>query len=262
MATVREWVIEQTLQDGRQASVRRLFFCFSLYARKHYSYAATAVKGSDGLSLLEHPVGTPATVDCASLAKALELLLNEYLDDDDAKTDSVGHADGFATKAGSRCFDTKVVGNIRKPGEDLAGTSRCVFKTHYFVRSGSSTKLLLDPCMFTTYSTTDEIKDWLLTPGYAPFDKMRTIAGHPDKFLVMVPSADNKHLKAPGFQESYVMFNFRMLNPDEQKMFFGFRNSGFSLQKYNATCEVTLKKINLLLRNAGIKGQYGFTPRT
>lgn len=261
MATVREWVIEQTTENGETATVNRLFYCFSLYARKHYNYSATATQGSDGESLLNDPIGTPRTVDCANLAKALMLLLNECLEDDDASVVNVGHADGFATKAASKCFDIKVSGNIRRPGRELSDISRCIFKSHYFVLTGNSTKLYLDPCMFTTYSTMDEVKDWLLTPGYAPFDRMRKINKQPEQFLVMIPSDKNKQLKAPGFQESYLLLSFSKLTSDEKRMFDGFRSSGLDLVAYNALCKSALDKINLELKNAGIKGGYKFKAR-
>jgi hypothetical protein len=209
----------------------------------YFNYAATAVKGYDGESLLQQAVGAPRTLDCASLATALKLLLNEYLHNDEATVEQIGHADGFATKAGSKCFNTKVSGNIRQPSKDLADTSRCVFKSHYFVRSGNSAQLLLDPCLFKTYSTTGEVKDWLLEPGYAPFDRMRKIQGHPDKFLVMVPSAENKNLKAQGFRKVMCSSIFIYSPPPyEQRMFYGFKVSGLSLHEDNSRCESTLKR--------------------
>ncbi len=249
--SAEQWIIDEATRGAHSLNARRLFICFSAHARKSYQYSAVKVKGSEGNTLLARPQNEIVTVDCASLADALVELLNKHLDGENAERKHVTHGMGFATKAKSRCFDTRVVGNIRKPGETYADTSRCVFNMHYFVQSGQDTRMFFDPCMFTTYSTMDEVKDWTFTDGGGPFNrKIKMINGKPDTLLVRVP--DGAGAKPVGFTGGWIRFGTRTFSRDELKSLNGKRSAGLSDAKYATKSNSAKTKINTLLQSAGI----------
>lgn len=249
--TAEEWIVDEATSGARELNARRLFICFSAHARKSYQYSAVKVKGSEGNTLLARPQNEIVTVDCASVADALVELLNKQLEGENAERKHVSHGMGFATKAHSRCFDTRVVGNIRKPGKSYADTSRCVFNMHFFVQSGSDTRMFFDPCMFTTYSTMDEVKDWAFTDGGGPFNrKIKMVVGKPEILLVRI--RDGVGEKPVGFTGGWLQYGTGSFTRDELKSLNGRRLSGLSEAKFTSKSGSAKTKINTLLQSAGI----------
>jgi hypothetical protein len=253
--TVKNKIIADATAGERELSVRRLFIVFSAQARKSYRYSATKVAGSEGNTLLARPENEIVTVDCASLADALVELLNETFPSETASREGVNNGgDGFATQQGSRCFDTAIVGNIRKPKESWAMTSRCVFRDHFFVETGSQTRWYLDPCMFTTYSTKNEVMSWKFENGGGPFNSfVKRVAGDPTQVLIRTP-LDDPSPKPAGFTSGNVVFSAADFKSDELSALNGKRlNPSWSDSKYETNAAAALAKINKLLREkAGI----------
>ncbi len=262
MATVREWVIQQASAGEHAINARRLFLCFSAHARKTYSYSAKKITGNEGNTLLDRDVNENVTVDCASLADALVLLINEQLNDENAETVSEANGmSGFATKQKSDCFDQQINGNIRTPGGTYAETGRCVFSSHYFVATGAQTRMLFDPCMFTSYSTRSEVKNWTFVDAGGPFyHKVKFITESKTQILVRIP--DGHPAPAPsGFSGGWVLFNSASFKSDDLKAFKGRRECIFwSDDKYATKANAACAKINKLLREqAGVQTPVAIT---
>ena len=254
MPTVAESVLASAGAGGHELSVRRLFLAFSGHARKTYQYSATKVKGSEGNTLLARDMNEIVTVDCASLADALVELLNTAMGDNTAKSKGVGHGSGFATAAGSRCFDTAVTGNVREPGKDWGFTARCIFSTHFFVKTGTETRWFLDPCMFTSYSKVAEVMSWTLSDGAGCFYRaVKRVNEDPTLVLLGVPPADTAP-KPKGFNIGYVVFKASDFNKDALLATRGKAlNPQWNESTYNTHRDTALATINRLLRDrAGV----------
>lgn len=251
--TVEEWVVDEASAGDQDLSARRLFICFSGLAYKSYQYGASRVKGNEAETLLERPNDEIVVVDCMSLAGALAELINNHLEDENASVASQMYPEGFATKAASRCFDNRIVGNIRKAGENWAATSRCVFSSHYFVETGSQTRMFFDPCMFTTYSTLAEVMDWKFIDGGGPFyHVIKQVVGDPTTLLVRVP-ANNAAPDPAGFTGGWIRFRMNELTKNEQKTLSGRVLSPWDGDKYTTKARAAMTKINRLLsEKAGI----------
>ena len=258
MVTVRERINADVTEGGNAVSIRRLFMRFSLLARKNYQYNATAIPGSGANTLLGRPENEIVTVDCAALAGALVILINEHFPDG-AKMVSVSHGDGFATQAGSRCFDAAIVGNVRKPAESWAATSRCVFNSHFFVETGTETRWYLDPCMFTTYAAMDEVKSWKFIGSGGGFSSIvKRVMEDPSLILVRTPGPPVP--PAPGFNSGFIVFTTDDFTPEECNAMKGrLANPGWSAEHYKARSEAALATINKRLKDrAGIKAPWKF----
>ena len=257
--TVKEKVIADTIAGDHALSARRLFIVFSALARRNYRYSATKIKGNEGNTLLDRPEDEIVTVDCASLADAFVLLLNEVLEDENAERVEVFHAMTFATKEGSRCFDTNIVGNVRMPGGRWSDTSRCVFKYHYFVASGTQTRMYFDPCMFTTYSTMDEVMSWKLEEGGGKFNNIiRRVQSDPTRVLIRVPPSYTGTMP-PGFNSGLIIFKKSDFKKDEYTALWGkrVRPSNWSVDKYESKAQAALSRVNKLLREkAGVSAAW------
>jgi hypothetical protein len=259
--TVRERVIAATTEGGHELSARRLFILFCAHARKSYKYNAVALKESGGHTLLDRPENEIVTVDCAALALAFSDLLNDLLKDENAEVKEVGYADNFATQQGSRCFDSTIVGNIRKPTESWSATSRCVFKNHFFVETGSQTRMYYDPCMFTTYSTMDDVMTWKFQHSGGRFLNMvMRVIGSPEHLLIRVPH-DHFADKPPGFNIRHILFKTSDMKKNELSTLWGRRNkpAGWSDSKFATNEGAALTRINKLLREqAGVNTPWAF----
>ncbi len=258
MPTVKEKIIADATAGGKELNARRLFIVFSAIARKNYKYSATKIKGNEGNTLLARPDSEVVTVDCASLADALVLLLNDLLDDSSAELVNVFSGMGFATQQSSRCFDTRVTGNIRTPSGQWGDTSRCVFNQHYFVASGRETRMLFDPCMFTTYSSMEEVKSWTFVDGGGKFNSIiKTVTGDQNTVLIRLPP-NYTGQKPIGFESGFIIFNKNDFSKDEFKALQGARNNPqWTREKYNTKAEGALAKVNKLLNEkAGITGAW------
>jgi hypothetical protein len=256
MATVREKVIADASRGEKQLSARRLFVTFCAHARRSYKYSATKIKGNEGSTLLARPEAEIVTVDCASLADAFVELLNESFQNERATRVEVGHGNGFATPAGSRCFDTEVLGNIRKPAEGWGETKRCVFSKHYFVESGSQTRTFYDPCMFTTYSTLDEPKSWLFETGL--MDMVKRVQGKPTVLLIRLPTTYQKPMPK-GFASGFIEFQTSDMTKDEYAALWGRKSMprGWNDAKYDRNKAAAVDKVNKLLRErAGVNATW------
>ena len=255
MSTVRETVIADARRGARELTARRLFITFSAHARKSYIYAATKIAGNEGNTLLDRPEEEIVTVDCASLADAFIELLNDNFEDENAERVKVSHGHGFATPAGSRCFDTEVVGNIRKAGETWAMTKRCVFNDHYFVASGNQTRMYFDPCMFTTYSRKEEAISWRFETGL--LNMVKRIEGNPSILLVRLPTTYAGAMPK-GFNSGFIAFRTSDLKKDEYGALWGRGNipKGWNDTKYQSKKGAAVSRVNKLLLGAGVIGKW------
>lgn len=252
MPTVREKLMADATAGGGALSVRRLFILFSAHARQAYSYSATKLKGSEGNTLLGRPAAENVTVDCASVAEALAQLLTEAIQGENAKTVSVGYGSSFATAEQSRCFDPRVVGNVRLPAGTWGQTGRCVFAKHFFVETGSGTRWFLDPCMFTSYTTADEAMSWKFLDGGGSFyGLVKRVVGKPELVLIRLPAG----CAAPtGFASGFVLFSSSDFPREQLSAFDGkAQNKGVSDTEYARAAAAAFDRINTLLHDrAGI----------
>jgi len=259
--TVRESVISVATHGAKALTLSRIFIAFAAHARKSYQYNAVKLVGSEGHTLLDRDENEIVTVDCASLADALKILLNELFPDQEAKTVKVHNGiDGFATSAASRCFDTAIVGNVRRPGETFAQTSRCVFMDHYFVATGDQTRQFLDPCMFTGYSTMNEVRAWNFEGGGGQFSSIvKKVQEDPRQLLIRIPQS-HPGVKPKGFNSAFIIFQASDFKADEYKALWGFAKSGWKQAKFDTQKQAALDRINRLLsERAGVKVKHAFT---
>ena len=264
MPTVQESILQNARAGERELSVRRLFIVFSAHAHRNYQYSATKIAGNEGHTLLSRPDNEIVTVDCASLADALVELLNIAIGDGTAKRAKVSHGGGFATAARSRCFDVAVQGNIRMPGQTWGETGRCVFSEHYFVETGADTRWYLDPCMFTSYSTTAEVMSWKLYSGGGPFSScVKRVDGDPSQVLLRVPPADTAP-KPTGFESGLVNFKASDFKSDALLALRGHReNPQWSESKFKTHRDAAMATINKLLRErAGVNADWSVPPNS
>ena len=259
--TVKENILAQCTAGGHALSARRLFILFAAHARTSYQYSAVKLKGSEGNTLLARPKDEIVTVDCAALADAFVDLVNGCIEGENAARVMVKHGgEGFATQASSRCFDTNIGGNIRKPAETWAATGRCVFMEHYFVETGSDTRMLYDPCMFTTYSNKDEVMSWKFQSGGATFSSIvKRVIGDPSLLLVRVPP-DDPSPKPRGFESGMILFKASDLKKDEHSALWGRReNKSWSDAQFETNKNAALVSINKLLKDrAGVTTGWQF----
>lgn len=240
-----------------ETSLRRAFIVFAGHARTCYQYSAVKLKGSEGSTLLGRPQDEIVTVDCASLADALVLFLNDLLPDQVAKRVEVRWAGNFATAANSRCFDVRVSGNVRTPRGDWADTGRCIFAEHHFVETGAATRWYLDPCLFTQYSAPDEVMSWKLTAGGGAFSSyIRFIEGDPSQLLVRAPVSDLQS-RPRGFESGMILFPASEFTANQLAAFRGKRlNPGWSSDKFTQEAGYAHARAHVLLRKAGVTGDW------
>ena len=258
MPTMRETVIGLAGAGNGALTVRRLFVEFCFFARKKYIYSATKVRGAEGHTLPGRSDAEIVTVDCAGLADALVILLNENFAGE-ARRVEVIEMDGFATAPHSQCFDPNVVGNVRKPGGTYAETGRCVFMSHYFVETAGDIRLFLDPCLFTGYAKKADAVAWALESGGVRREEIiKFVVGDKNVVLVRVPN----EVPAPiGFAGGFIIFKRSDFSPEElgatlgriaARQKFGWSDEAFKLHETAA-----LDRINKLLREkAGVPQQW------
>jgi len=196
--------------DKGLSQIEMLFANFCDYAKHHYKYSATKVTGSEGATLLGLTAGMQKTVDCASLADAYILLANSALQlRVRCQRVTVGsHAVKWATKAGSKCFDSSVVGNIRTQSGRYETVARCVFAEHYFVEIAGN---YYDPCLLTTYNSQNEVQSWMLNDGHGDYlNKLFRIASDPSHLLIRIPNTTNP--KPNGFSWGFLLVETKDLD--------------------------------------------------
>jgi hypothetical protein len=246
---LKEQLNAQKTPLNADVSLRRAFIVFTAHARKCYRYSAVKLKGSEGNTLLGRSEDEIVTVDCASLADALVLFLNDLTPDQPAKSARVGHAGGFATASNSRCFDIQVQGNIRMPAGNWGDTGRCIFSEHYFVETGPATRWYLDPCMFTQYSAIDDVMSWKLSSGGGIFNSfIKFIDGDANQVLIRVPLADPTP-KPVGFESGMILFQAKDFKKEEFSALRGkLRNKDWTVQKYQGHADAAFARVHTLLR--------------
>jgi len=257
--TVEEKVLADAGAGGHALTARRLFIVFCALAFRNYQYSATKVVGSEGSTLLARPEDEIVTVDCASLADAFVELVNKTIPTEKAERVDVVTGDGFATRKGGRCFDARVVGNVRMPGGTWAETGRCVFREHYFVVSGSGERMHYDPCMFTTYGTKAEVMDWKFESGGGAFNSIvKKIVGDPTRLLLRLPP-NYTGAKPPGFNSGMIIFKTSDFKKNEYAALAGRRlkPAKWSDDDYAGHAADAMSRINTLLRDkAGVAGSW------
>ena len=164
----------------------------------------------------------------------------------------------------NRPFDVAVQGNIRMPGQTWGETGRCVFSEHYFVETGADTRWYLDPCMFTSYSTTAEVMSWKLYSGGGPFSScVKRVDGDATQVLLRVPPADTAP-KPNGFESGLVNFKSADFKSDALLALRGHReNPQWSESKFKTHRDTAMATINKLLRErAGVNAEWSVPPNS
>jgi hypothetical protein len=123
------------------ACVDDLFINFMYYAKKKWSYIASAKAG--GEALLD---GTATQVPCGGIATALKILIEEKLNQ---KVDYITKSGYVWTKPRFLCFDPKVKGNVSRAESPMVYNEGCLFKEHYFIKCGTK---FYDPCLNSIYT--------------------------------------------------------------------------------------------------------------
>ena len=124
--------------------VEHLFENFLQYASANWTYSATSGKQT-APDLL---AGSGAkTVACGTLREALKILIREQLKLE-AKNASQNR---FISRPNLKCFDSKVTGNMGKPGSNDFSLG-CFWSEHYFLESGGK---FYDPCLSAIYARED-----------------------------------------------------------------------------------------------------------
>lgn len=121
--------------------VGSLFINFMSYAKKHWSYIASAQAG--GAALL---AGTATQVPCGGIATALKLLIEDKLG---LPVEYITISGYVWTKASYLSFDSKVKGNVTKIESPGIFTEGCLFNEHYFIKCGGK---FYDPCLNSIYT--------------------------------------------------------------------------------------------------------------
>ncbi len=123
-----------------------VFTNFLYYAKRNWSYIASARAGGEDLL-----AGRATAVPCGGLAKALKMLYEEDLKIPKTDVEYITIPGYVWTKPEYLCFDPKVQGNVRKPG-DKNYRNGCIFNEHYYLRCGTK---FYDPCLSSTYAIRD-----------------------------------------------------------------------------------------------------------
>jgi hypothetical protein len=127
------------------ACVDDLFINFMYYAKKKWSYIASANAG--GEALLD---GTATQVPCGGIATALKIMIEEKLHQ---QVDYIRKSSYVWTSPRFLCFDPKVRGNVARFESPMLYNEGCLFKEHYFIKCGNK---YYDPCLNSNYTTENE----------------------------------------------------------------------------------------------------------
>ena len=204
--------------DKGLSQIEALFANFCDYAKRYYTYSATKVTGSGGSALLGQAAGLQKTVDCASLADAFVLMANGALQlRIPCRRVMVGStAVKWATKAGTKCFDANVVGNIRTQSGKYATVSRCIFAEHYFTEVAGS---YYDPCLLASYHAQNEVQSWMLADAKGDYlNKLFRINNDPAHLLIRIPNTTNPVPK--GFSWGFLLVETNDLDSSVYKLAF------------------------------------------
>jgi len=247
MPTAREAILADSRGDltGKTGPVYldTLFNNLCRYAQSNYSYNATRVLGLTADMLLASPTGQRKTVDCGCLAAAFALMARENLGVADAGTECVG-AGSWATKEHSKCFDNRIVGNVRTATAHFVTVSRCVFSTHAFARAAGR---FFDPCLLTTYQTREQVITWKFEPAKPATDYypiLYRIAGDPSKLMIRIPDGAPQPF---GFMSSFLQVETKDLDKAAYREAFGVDKPGW---------QMATKSVGGLLKAAGITAQW------
>jgi hypothetical protein len=167
------------------ACVDDLFINFMYYAKKNWSYIASASAG--GEALLN---GTATQVPCGGIATALKYIIEEKLNQ---QVDYIRKASYVWTSPRFLCFDPKVRGNVARFESNMLYNEGCLFNEHYFIKCGNK---FYDPCLNSIYMTEDQA----LLKYYNPADiitRGKIVRGMDSNSLLIM----NENLSPTGWQK-------------------------------------------------------------
>lgn len=184
MPTVEEQ-IRNDVNAGQtdQQIVTNLFNNLCALAQSYWKYAASRPSGFTVDGVLARDERHSFNMNCQVISGLFVEIARRYFRDVLHRTpfplaiNNVGcNPRNFVTAAGYRCFDTKVVGNVCTPTQNVTAVRRCLFSEHWFVKIGTT---YYDPVFCSTYPGANTIVGCQLdaapTEHYTRGEKTRTL---------------------------------------------------------------------------------------
>ncbi|HUW18298.1 MAG TPA: hypothetical protein VMW16_03270 [Sedimentisphaerales bacterium] len=195
------------------AQAEDLFFNFCQFAQSaSWKYVARGGKVTDktAAAIADQNANTTTYLDCAKIADVfVELAKRKGLE---AKRVASADAGTWATEADTKCFDKKVVGNVRMEKGNCKAVGRCVFSNHFFTEVAGAS--YYDPCLLTTHAG-KRIASWHFVDAYGAYWNNAFKIKEDENFVAVATKK-----KQPGFLRTFTLYPVEKISAEEYKAAF------------------------------------------